>query len=125
MPSNPNIYKAKEAFNDLTTLHWIQGQNKSVQINDIIYIYESKPTQAVILKVKVIDRDVTKYSINDSKYSPNHTDFNKREPWFTLKLIKQLKNPVPMTKLTELGVAGNIQSLRKISDDIVDEIEAY
>mgnify|MGYP003620818765 CR=1 FL=1 len=39
IPANPKIYRAKEAFDTLGTIHWTQGKNKSVNVGDIIYIY--------------------------------------------------------------------------------------
>ena len=36
IPANPKIYRAKEAFDTLGTIHWTQGKNKSVNVGDII-----------------------------------------------------------------------------------------
>ena len=99
LPSSPNIYDAKNAFNDLHTIHWVQHNNKSVSIGDIIYIYESKPTQRIILKTQVIGRDIYSYHIDDSKYS----------------------TCISLKDLHELGLKGNIQSLRRLDDDMANK----
>ena len=78
----------------LGTIHWIQGNNKSVNVGDIIYIYESKPTAGIILKTEVIERDVTKYSIDDSQFWCIEPTLNPAGPWFTLKKINNIDGSV-------------------------------
>ena len=90
IPANPKIYRAKEAFDTLGTIHWTQGKNKSVNVGDIIYIYETKPTAGIILKTEVVDRDVTKYSIDDSQFWCIEPTLNPAGPWFTLKKINNI-----------------------------------
>lgn len=116
IPSNKNKYDATKAFNDLDIVHWVQHNNKSVQVGDIIYIYESKPTQKIILKTKVIERDVYNYHIDDSQYSMTGFDFSSKGPWFSLKLVKNVNVNISLTDLHNLGLKGNIQSLRSLDD---------
>ncbi len=92
-----------------------QHNNKSVSIGDIIYIYESKPTQRIILKTHVIGRDIYSYHIDDSKYSTSGIDFSSKGPWLTLRLIVQnIDTCISLKDLHELGLKGNFQSLRRI-----------
>ncbi|CAM4323508.1 HNH endonuclease [Weissella hellenica] len=123
IPSNKNKYDATNAFNDLDTVHWVQHNNKSVKIGDTIYIYESKPTQKIILKTTVIERDVYNYHINDAKYSVTGFDFSSQGPWFTLKLVKNANVNVSLEDLHNLGLKGNIQSLRYLDDAIAKAID--
>lgn len=123
LPSNPNIYDAKNAFNDLHTIHWVQHNNKSVSIGDIIYIYESKPTQRIILKTQVIGRDIYSYHIDDSKYSASDIDFSSKGPWLTLRLIENIDTCISLKDLHELGLKGNIQSLRRLDDDMANALD--
>ena len=68
--------------------------DKSVNVGDIIYIYESKPTAGIILKTEVIERDVTKYSIDDSQFWCIEPTLNPAGPWFTLKKINNIDGSV-------------------------------
>ena len=123
MPSNRNKYDATSAFNNLLTVLWSQKNNKSVNIGDIIYIYESKPQQRLVLKTRVIDRDVTKNYIDDSQYAAESTSFGKKGPWFTLRLVENINIEINLQDLRDWGLKGNIQSLRRLNDDIVKHIE--
>lgn len=123
LPSNIKKYDAINAFNDLNKVHWTQHNNKSLKIGDTVYIYESKPTQRIILKTKVIDRDVYKYHIDDFKYSKSDTDFSTMRPWFTLQLIENITTNISFNDLKKMGLKGNIQSLRKLDSYIAQAIE--
>ena len=123
LPSNPNTYDAQHAFNDLHTIHWVQHNNKSVSVGDTIYIYESKPTQRIILKTEVVGRDIDSYHIDDSKYSTSGIDFSSKGPWLTLRLIKNIDTCISLQDLHELGLKGNIQSLRRLDDDIANALD--
>lgn len=123
LPSNPNTYDAQNAFTDLHTIHWVQHNNKSVSIGDIVYIYESKPTQRIILKTQVIGRDIDSYHIDDSKYSTSGIDFSSKGPWLTLRLIQNIDTRISLQDLHELGLKGNIQSLRRLDDNIANALD--
>lgn len=123
LPSNANTYDAKTAFNDLNVIHWVQHNNKSVSVGDTVYIYESKPTQRVILKAQVIARDIDSYHIDDSKYSKLGIDFSKKGPWFSLRMIKNIDISISLKDLHKLGLKGNIQGLRRLDDDIANALK--
>lgn len=123
IPANRDKYDSITAFNALNTVHWVQHSNKSVSVGDIIYIYESKPTQAIILKTKVVARDVYEYHIDDSKYSESEVDFSAKGPWFSLQLTENINNPISLDDLHKLGIKGNIQSLRRIDETIADNLD--
>ena len=123
IPANPKIYRAKEAFDTLGTIHWTQGKNKSVNVGDIIYIYETKPTAGIILKTEVVDRDVTKYSIDDSQFWCIEPTLNPAGPWFTLKKINNIDPICSFLELKNHGLKGYIQSLRQLDDALAAKIE--
>lgn len=125
MPANPEIYDSRSAFNSLGKLHWIQGRNKSVRVGDIIYIYEGLPTSSIILKTEVLERDVVEYVIEDKKFYFNEEDRdrNKIGPWFILKKLKDIDPMFTLENMRELGLKGNIQSLRSLDKNIVNMIE--
>ncbi|KAA8456940.1 HNH endonuclease [Weissella paramesenteroides] len=100
-----------------------QNNNKSVKIGDIIYVYESKPTQRLVLKTQVIDRDVTNYDIDDSQYTTESTSFGQKGPWFSLRLVENIDIEINLQDLRDWGLKGNIQSLRQLDDGIVKHIE--
>lgn len=123
IPANPKFYDARNAFNTLGKVHWTQGKNKSVNVGDIVYIYEGAPTSGIILKTEVLDRDVLDYVIDDKKFYINEDDRNKIGPWFTLQKINDIEPTFSLKKLKELGLKGNIQSIRSLDNNIVDMIE--
>lgn len=123
LPSNANMYDAKKAINDLKVIPWVQNKNKSVSVGDTIYIYESNPTHRVILKTEVIDRDVTSYDIDDSRYSKPGTDFSNRGPWFSLKLLNNIEEPISLKDLRNWGLKGNIQSLQLLDESVASALD--
>ena len=106
-------------------VYWAQHTNKSVSIGDTIYIYESKPTQKVILKTQVIDRYVDSYHIDDSKYSLSGLDFSTKGPWFLLRLVNNIDHHISLQDLRNLGLEGNIQSLRRLDDNIARALDFW
>lgn len=117
IPANPTMYDVREAFRDLRIVYWKQGRNKSVKIGDIIFIYESVTSKSIILKTRVVDKDVYNNYIDDSKYTMGNATFNP--PWMKLELIDELAQPITMNQLRENGVKGSYQSMRRLKEDIV------
>lgn len=125
LPSNAKTYDAKRAFQDLNTVHWVQHNNTSVSVGDVIYIYESFPAQKVILKTQVVARDVDSYHIDDSKYTLSGIDFAKKGPWFSLRLMQNIDTDISLQDLHQLGLKGNIQSLRRLNDNITSALDYW
>lgn len=123
VPSNPKFYNVRKAFDELKTVHWVQGRNKSVKKGDYIYIYESAPTSAIVLKTKVVERDVNNYHIDDKKFTVGELDFSEKGPWFTLEKVREISPPVSLSHLHKIGMSGSIQTLREINQEIIDFLE--
>lgn len=112
VPANRDKYDSITAFNALNTVHWVQHSNKSVSVGDIIYIYESKPTQAIILKTKVVSRDVYEYHIDDSKYSESEVDFSVKADKVAYKpcnISFEAAAAVPLAAMTALQMLRQLQ----------------
>ncbi|KRM92054.1 hypothetical protein FC80_GL000235 [Liquorilactobacillus cacaonum DSM 21116] len=122
-PSNPKYYRARESFETLRKLHWKQGRTKMVDVGDIVYIYEAKPTQGLIVKAKVLETNVTKYHIDDSAFSNSIIDFGMNPPWFTLEKVQNISSIINLGQLSDLGIKGNIQSIREIPSNVANKIE--
>lgn len=122
VPANPKFYNARAAFKELGKVHWKQGTNKSARVGDIVYIYESVTTKELILKTRIVERDVTVYIIKDGKYNVGNVDFESTPPWFKLELISELPDGLDMSFLRKLGVEGNIQSMRQLDEAVVKGI---
>lgn len=122
-PSNPKYYRARESFEALGKIHWKQGKTKMVNVGDVVYIYEAKPTQGLIVKASVLETNVTNYHIDDSDFSSSTMDFGKTPPWFTLEKIQDISSIINLGQLNDLGINGNIQSIRKVPSNIANKIE--
>lgn len=121
IPSNPKFYNTKDAFKDLKVVQWQQGRTKSIEIGDIIFIYEGGENQSIIIKSKVIDKDVERHFIDDEPYYVGQQTFNA--PWMTLLLIKKYPdNLITFDSLKAVGVKGNIQSPRRIDQKIITHL---
>lgn len=63
---NVNAYDIESAFNELDEIDLKQSAN--VEIGDIVYIYVDSPKKSIHYKCNVIDIDMPKPLIDDSKY---------------------------------------------------------
>lgn len=125
VPANPTVYDARGAFKKLGRVHWKQGHNKSAMVGDIVYIYESITTKAMILKTRIIERDVTDYDIADNEFNVGNVDFESNPPWFTLELISELPTGLDWELLVDLGVKGSFQTMRRLDVGVVVGIEEF
>lgn len=64
--ANTEKYNVVDAFKNLSKLNWSQSTN--IKIGDIVYIYLSKPTQAIKYKCIVNKVDLKRQEIDDSRY---------------------------------------------------------
>lgn len=118
VPANPNEYDARAAFANLQRLHWNLGKIKSIEVNDRVFIYESKTTQRLILCAKVIKPYVTANHIDDHKYFLSDRDFSELAPWMELEFEFEINNGLTLSEMRSLGLKGNIQGIRKMPAEI-------
>ncbi|AEB28312.1 hypothetical protein [Francisella hispaniensis] len=126
LPANSKFYKYLDAFEDLKVLDWNisdkNGRIVGLEIGDIVFLYGSQEKRLAIkcevVKIPVFGKD----SIEDSMYG----GFDKKDRIFArLKFIQNILDAgITMRDLSLMGINGNIQSARKLSNEIVDEIES-
>lgn len=126
LPANSKFYRYLDAFEDLKVLDWNvsdkNGRMVGLEIGDIVFLYGSQEKRLTIkcevIKIPVFGKD----SIEDSMYG----GFDKKDRIFArLKFIQNINDAgITMRDLSLMGISGNIQSARKLSNEIVDEIES-
>jgi len=124
-PSNLNSYDIYSAFKELNCIQWSQGSCKA-EVGDIVYIYISKPIQAIAFKTEIIQKNVLTFSDNEIGYfkNKNYEKF-KDGPWFILKKINEINPVLDIEHLKKYGLKGNIQNKRTLSDDIQNKIDNF
>lgn len=124
-PANPQKYDSRMAFQTLGEVHWSQGRNVNAAVGDTVYIYESSPTQKLILKTEILARDEVDNHIDDSDFTVGKENYAMMAPWFRLSLMEAIPDGLNLEKLRSFGVAGNVQGLRSIDDMIAERIEEF
>ena len=115
-PCNPNYYDVKGAFGSLNKINW--KQNRDVLVGDTVYIYIGKPDQEIKYETKVIDVDLPRTSIDDSKFVKDGTTYVNHGRYMTLEFVKEFRD----RELTYQDMVQNglrtVQSPIKISDQL-------
>lgn len=122
--SNPSEFDALGAFRKLSEVDWGNAANNHIKIDDVVFIYISKPLQKIAIKTIVTksDFDETELLGNDGQFN-NSSELRTREKYFRLKFIKFIDNDLlSLDRLQENGLNGNIQGKRKIEGELLDYI---
>ena len=127
VPNNPTKYDAIKAFEELNIIDWGNGADNKIEIGDIIYVYSSKPIQAITLKAKVIEINIDEKNLlnNDKSYNnfnnSNNIDIEKK--YFRLKLLNFTnKENLTLDKLKNNGLKSPPQGKQKLKDKILKYI---
>ena len=117
IPCNPNYYKIDEAFSELKCLDWKQTP-KNIEVGDIVYIYVSRPVQAIRYKCKVNKINLDQIEIDDSRFIINGETYQNYPVHMELKLLHIYSDELTIDKMKENGVKGNIQGARKVYPEL-------
>ena len=101
--SNPDEFDVEKAFEEDNSVEWDRGRYTGINKDDIVYIYISKPIQAMKFKTKVA---------------------NVIENIMVLKLVKRL-NPekFSLNRLQEHGLNRNVQGKITITGELFEYIK--
>ena len=122
VPCNPKYYDIIGAFEKMNILDWKQS-SKKIQPDDIVYIYVSKPVQAIIYKCKVNKVNLSHIEIDDSEFVIDGTNYVKYERHMELELIRIYdEKPVSIQKMRENDIKGNIQCTRQANQKLLNYI---
>ena len=93
-----------------------------MRVNDIVYLYESKTTKAIIAKFIVIDNNIVeKTRFKDEQFWKNEVSFNSKG-YFRMQLLEFLEEPLSITWLKENGHISSIQTSERISLELLQKI---
>ena len=123
IPCNPNLYKVDEAFSELKTLDWKQSSPK-IEVGDIVYIYVSKPVQAIRYKCKVNKVNLPQIEIDDSKFVINGESYEKYPAHMELEMIGKFGIELTMDIMALYGVKGRIQGPRRVNENLQNYIHS-
>lgn len=121
VPCNPKCYKVDEAFSELKRLDWKQSSSK-IEVGDIVYIYVSKPVMAIRYKCKVTKINLQSIEIDDLKYIVNGETYQTYPKHMELELIKTFTDELTKDVMTQVGVKGNIQGIRRACPELLKYI---
>ena len=119
--SNPNMFDAVSAFNELQQIDW--RQNIKAEIGDIAYIYVAAPVKAIRLKCKVIKLDMPKAEIDDSKFAQDQSSFENYGKYMRLELVEEYDNSgLSYQELAQHGLKS-VQGPMKITGELEEYID--
>lgn len=128
MPANSTKYDHASAFQHWGFIDWRQNDRK-YQINDIVYIYCTRPIQKVMYKTIVEKVNQSADEIVDDKNFWLIAEEHKKSSsglYVRLKLVEQAdNNKLSLQSLIDNGLSSAPQSSIKIYDSLVDYIEKY
>ena len=120
IPSSENVFRLLEYLNTYDVVDWQQYNN--FERGDIIFIYNSYPLHRIICEMYVeeVNIDRSRY-IDDKDYWRNIIDYElglEHNRYVRLRLIANAPEDSKLTlqHLRDKGLAGRIQSPRKIVD---------
>lgn len=97
-------------------------KKNNMRVNDIVYLYESKTTKAIIAKFIVIDNNIVeKTRFKDEQFWKNEVSFNSKG-YFRMQLLEFLEEPLSITWLKENGHKSSIQTSERISLELLQKI---
>lgn len=130
IPCNPKWFDIYGAFRCLKTIDWRQTV-KSINPGDTVYIYSGLPIQAVTHKCRVIRVDITPAEVDSSDHgfnletSDSNESLQPYDRFMRLQLITEYDPTVlPLSKLAEYGLVGNIQGQRHTGPHIQAAIDS-
>lgn len=115
LPCNENNYDVEKAYLKYHTIDWHQTNNQ-IAINDIVYIYKSKPHQVVRFACRV--KAVNKESSNkkDRDCYKDSTPFENKGCYMTLEFQRRFEEVLPDMHGLEINGVSVIRSLMKVPE---------
>lgn len=109
IPCNIKYYDVEGAFKKLRRIDWKQS-NKSIEVGDEVFIYITKPIQAIKYKCKVNKVNLECIEIDDSEFVLNGEPYETYGNHMELELVEEFAVAKYSLKvLRGKGLKGNIQ----------------
>ena len=124
--ANSNMYEHSRSFSDYGFIDWKQRTTK-YSANDIVYIYVTKPEQAIKYKCQVKKVNITSDKIrNDQEYWVNKDEYENSlsGQFIRLKLLEKVSNRLlDLHHLRENGLKNAPQGPKKLDGNLLDYIQ--
>ncbi|MDE6849634.1 MAG: hypothetical protein K2J44_09895 [Ruminococcus sp.] len=125
VPCNLKYYDVYDAFDKFDKIDWKQS-NKSIEVNDIVYIYVGLPIKAIIYKCKVNRINLPFKEINDSEFVIDGINYESYGRYMELELIQTYnENLISLENMRKNGLSGNIQCTRRAGSEMSDYFETF
>ncbi|MEK4152407.1 HNH endonuclease [Carnobacterium sp. FSL E2-0243] len=125
IPCNPLKYDVEGVFQEISEIDWKQSNPiKYAEIGDKVYIYISKPVQAVKYYCEVISVNKKESTIDDSSFVMEGSTYKNYGRYMTLRLIKKMNEPVRIDELSEIGIRPP-QGPHRLKPEITSLFEEY
>ena len=109
IPCNIKYYDVEGAFKKLRRIDWKQS-NKSIEVGDEIFIYITKPIQAIKYKCKVNKVNLESVEIDDSEFVLDGEPYESYGNHMELEFVEEFDTTkYSLQVLREKGLKGNIQ----------------
>ena len=130
IPCNPTYYDVFSAFRTLKTVDWRQTA-KNITAGDTVYIYTSKPVQAITHKCVVLSSDIPSENVDnsDAQFYIIQSDQRRALPshwrYMRLQLVKEyVSNAITYSEILDCGLKGSLQGQRHIWPLLQDAIDS-
>lgn len=124
--ANSNIYNHYKSFSDFGYVDWKQGITK-YEINDVVYIYVTRPEKTIKYKCLVEKTKLTSKQIrNDKEYWTNQDDYKASLDGFFMRLRlidKTHNNSLDLDSLKKNGLKAAPQGPKKLTGTLLKHIE--
>ncbi|MBQ7366113.1 MAG: HNH endonuclease [Spirochaetaceae bacterium] len=119
---NENNYDVEKAYLKYHTIDWHQTNNQ-IAVNDIVYIYKTKPHQVVRFACRV--KAVNKKSSNkkDRDCYKDSTPFENKDCYMTLEFQQRFEKVLPNMHGLETNGVSVIRSLMKVPENALKYIQ--
>jgi hypothetical protein len=118
--SNPEQYDAIENFEIYENIYWENPSNNKIEIDDIVYIYISRPIQKIAIKTQVLKTNITREEVIEDTEDEIVSD---NDNFVLLGLIQFIDSEFLSLKyLNQNGIDGNIHGKRTISQSSLEYI---
>ncbi len=125
LSANSKKYNHHKAFEDYGYIDWTQKYN--IQINDIIYIYCTRPIKRIEFKCVVEKTNLSFSEIRDDKdywldLESYKNSLNRK--YMRIKIIDQIRSDdLSFDFLKQNGLNGNLQGGQRVFGDLLQYIE--
>lgn len=122
LPCNENNYDVEKAYLKYHTIDWHQT-NKQIAVNDIVYIYKTKPYQVVRFAccVKAVNKKTS--NKKDRDCYKDSTPFENKNCYMTLEFQQRFEEVLPNRQGLETNGVSVIRSLMKVPENALKYIQ--